>query len=64
MNTSIYDDLENEYEVNIIKDILTRSTVVVIMNLLTEAGAEIHFGDNGSVWISYLRSSNPNSLPS
>ena len=57
-----YEELDEAYEVIIKEDILTRSTVVVIINTETEAGAEIHFGENGNIWVSYLKSGN-NDIP-
>jgi len=56
--TNEYEDLEDDYEITILKDILTRSTVVVIVKRDDESGAEIHFGDNGNVWVAYIRNGN------
>lgn len=58
-----YEDIEEDYEVVFKEDILTRSTVVVIVNVVTEAGAEIHFGENGNVWVSYLKSGRSDNMP-
>jgi hypothetical protein len=53
-----YLDVEEPYEIIFKEDVLTNSTVIVIINTESEAGAEIHFGDNGNVWVSYLKSGN------
>jgi hypothetical protein len=53
-----YIDIDEDFEVLFKDDVLTKSTVVVIINTESEAGAEIHFGDNGNVWVSYLKSGN------
>ena len=53
-----YEEVDDDFEVLFKEDVLTKSTVVVIINTATEAGAEIHFGDNGNVWVAYLKSGN------
>ena len=59
-----YDNVEEDYEIEIFRDVLTKSTVAVIVNIVTEAGAEIHFGDSGNIWVSYLKSGHKNDVPS
>ena len=53
--TDQYEDLEDDYIISISRDVLTRSTVVVIIKPEDESGAEIHFGDNGQVWVAYIK---------
>ena len=59
-----YSNVEEDYEVEISRDVLTKSTIAVIVNVVTEAGAEIHFGDDGNIWVSYLKSGKQNDVPS
>ncbi len=62
--TNDYEEIDEDFEIVFKEDILTRSIAVVIINTVTEAGAEIHFEENGNVSVAYLRSGDAkNNIP-